>query len=101
MKKSQKYKVAVVQASPVLFNREATTEKTCQLLQRIAWRMANSFVTFKGIYINIFGGETVKPVSERRYLKMKTHQTLPWSNRFGFRHRPQRIYHVFCKTVSI
>lgn len=31
-----KVKVAVVQAAPVLFNREATVEKTCELIQKIA-----------------------------------------------------------------
>lgn len=35
-KKSQRFKVAVVQASPVLFNREATIEKTCRLIREAA-----------------------------------------------------------------
>ena len=58
-------------------------------------------VTFKSVYINMFGKEIVRPVSERRYLKMKTHQALPWSNRIGFCHWPQGILHVFCETESI
>jgi hypothetical protein len=58
-------------------------------------------VTFKSVYINIFGNDIVRPVSERRYPKMKTHQTLPWSNRFGFCHWSKLIWHVFCETVSI
>jgi cyanide dihydratase len=35
-KEFQKFKVAVVQASPVLFNREATIEKTCRLILEAA-----------------------------------------------------------------
>jgi nitrilase len=35
-KKLQRFKVAVVQASPVLFNREATIEKTCRLILEAA-----------------------------------------------------------------
>ena len=35
-KKSQRFKVAVVQASPILFNREATIEKTCRLIREAA-----------------------------------------------------------------
>ena len=35
-KKSQRFKVAVVQASPILFNREATIEKTCRLILEAA-----------------------------------------------------------------
>ena len=34
--KHQKIKVAVVQASPILFNREATIEKTCRLIHKAA-----------------------------------------------------------------
>ena len=50
---------------------------------------------------NIFGNPIVRAVSERRYLKMNTYQTLPWSNRFGFCHWPQGISHFFRETVSI
>ncbi len=35
-KKLQRFKVAVVQASPVLFNRDATIEKTCRLILEAA-----------------------------------------------------------------
>lgn len=38
--KNQKIKVAVVQAAPVLFNREATIEKTCDLINQAAGRKA-------------------------------------------------------------
>ena len=35
-KEFQRFKVAVVQATPVLFNREATVEKTCRLILEAA-----------------------------------------------------------------
>ena len=38
--KNQKIKVAVVQAAPVLFNREATIEKTCDLINQAAGQKA-------------------------------------------------------------
>ena len=49
MKKSS-VKVAVVQAAPVLFDREATVEKTCQLIQETAKEGAE-FVLFPEAFI--------------------------------------------------
>jgi hypothetical protein len=48
-------------------------------------------VMFKSVYIAICINNIVRPVFERRYLKMEIHKTLPWSNRYGFRHWPRRI----------
>jgi len=50
MKKSSIVKVAVVQAAPILFNREATVEKTCQLIQTAAQEGAE-FVLFPEAFI--------------------------------------------------
>ena len=55
------------------------------------FQIVDVLVTFKSVYIAIFINNIVRPVFERRYLKMETHKTLPWSNRYGFQHRPQRI----------
>ena len=50
MTKSSSVKVAVVQAAPVLFDREATVEKTCQLIQETAKEGAE-FVLFPEAFI--------------------------------------------------
>jgi nitrilase len=50
MTKSSSVKVAVVQAAPVLFDREATVEKACQLIQETAKERAQ-FVLFPEAFI--------------------------------------------------
>ena len=48
--KNQHLKVAVVQAAPVLFDREATVEKACGLIEQVAAQGAQ-FVLFPEAYI--------------------------------------------------
>ncbi len=50
MKNSSSVKVAVVQAAPVLFDREATIEKACKLLQEAANEGAN-FILFPEAFV--------------------------------------------------
>ena len=50
MAKPSSVKVAVVQAAPILFDREATVEKTCQLI-REASKEGAKFVLFPEAFI--------------------------------------------------
>ena len=61
--KNQQIKVAVVQAAPVLFNREATLEKACGLIEQAAEQASdleaaqNDFIGFDDLRRRSFRGD--------------------------------------------